>query len=86
MYVLCRINLCLTLKHLCFQTNGHGSAAGDLVYQERLSRLESDKECLVLQVCCRETFWFMWDFVVGFEVAHCYFPIGSRSEYGHFGF
>uniref|UniRef100_A0A671QK91 Liprin-beta-1-like n=1 Tax=Sinocyclocheilus anshuiensis TaxID=1608454 RepID=A0A671QK91_9TELE len=35
---------------LCFQTNGHGSATGDLVYQERLSRLESDKECLVLQV------------------------------------
>uniref|UniRef100_A0A671QJM0 Liprin-beta-1-like n=1 Tax=Sinocyclocheilus anshuiensis TaxID=1608454 RepID=A0A671QJM0_9TELE len=31
-------------------TNGHGSATGDLVYQERLSRLESDKECLVLQV------------------------------------
>uniref|UniRef100_A0A672KNS0 Liprin-beta-1-like n=1 Tax=Sinocyclocheilus grahami TaxID=75366 RepID=A0A672KNS0_SINGR len=31
-------------------TNGHGSAAGDLVYQERLSRVESDKECLVLQV------------------------------------
>lgn len=31
-------------------TNGHGSAAGDLVHQERLSRLESDKECLVLQV------------------------------------
>ncbi|XDV24710.1 hypothetical protein PO909_028806 [Leuciscus waleckii] len=31
-------------------TNGHGSAAGDLVYQERLARLESDKECLVLQV------------------------------------
>ncbi|XP_067247836.1 liprin-beta-1 [Chanodichthys erythropterus] len=31
-------------------TNGHGSVAGDLVYQERLSRLESDKECLVLQV------------------------------------
>uniref|UniRef100_A0A8C2ID26 PPFIA binding protein 1a n=1 Tax=Cyprinus carpio TaxID=7962 RepID=A0A8C2ID26_CYPCA len=31
-------------------TNGHGSAAGDLVYQERLSRFESDKECLVLQV------------------------------------
>ncbi|XP_026081621.1 liprin-beta-1-like [Carassius auratus] len=31
-------------------TNGHGSPAGDLVYQERLSRLESDKECLVLQV------------------------------------
>lgn len=31
-------------------TNGHGSAAVDLVYQERLSRLESDKECLVLQV------------------------------------
>uniref|UniRef100_A0A672KKF2 Liprin-beta-1-like n=1 Tax=Sinocyclocheilus grahami TaxID=75366 RepID=A0A672KKF2_SINGR len=31
-------------------TNGHGSAAGDLVYRERLSRLESDKECLVLQV------------------------------------
>ncbi|KAG9280275.1 liprin-beta-1-like isoform X1 [Astyanax mexicanus] len=31
-------------------TNGHGSTAGDLVYQERLSRLESDKECLVLQV------------------------------------
>ncbi|XP_037317390.2 liprin-beta-1-like isoform X2 [Pungitius pungitius] len=28
-------------------TNGHGS---DGVYQERLSRLESDKECLVLQV------------------------------------
>lgn len=40
-------------KHLCFQTNGHGSVAGDLVYQERLSRLESDKECLVLQVCCQ---------------------------------
>uniref|UniRef100_A0A8B9HRG5 PPFIA binding protein 1a n=1 Tax=Astyanax mexicanus TaxID=7994 RepID=A0A8B9HRG5_ASTMX len=33
-----------------FMTNGHGSTAGDLVYQERLSRLESDKECLVLQV------------------------------------
>ncbi|MCI4389152.1 hypothetical protein PGIGA_G00094610 [Pangasianodon gigas] len=31
-------------------TNGHGSAARDLAYQERLSRLESDKECLVLQV------------------------------------
>ncbi|XP_036433494.1 liprin-beta-1 isoform X2 [Colossoma macropomum] len=31
-------------------TNGHGSAVGDLVCQERLSRLESDKECLVLQV------------------------------------
>uniref|UniRef100_A0A8C2IAP9 PPFIA binding protein 1a n=1 Tax=Cyprinus carpio TaxID=7962 RepID=A0A8C2IAP9_CYPCA len=31
-------------------TNGHGSAAGDLVNQERLTRLESDKECLVLQV------------------------------------
>ncbi|TRY54293.1 hypothetical protein DNTS_021275 [Danionella cerebrum] len=31
-------------------TNGHGSAAGESVYQERLSRLESDKECLVLQV------------------------------------
>ncbi|XP_027127956.1 liprin-beta-1 isoform X1 [Larimichthys crocea] len=28
-------------------TNGHGSEA---VYQERLSRLESDKECLILQV------------------------------------
>lgn len=33
-----------------FQTNGHSSVGGDLVYQERLSRLESDKECLVLQV------------------------------------
>ncbi|XP_053506383.1 liprin-beta-1 [Ictalurus furcatus] len=31
-------------------TNGHGSAARDLAYQERLSRLESDKECLMLQV------------------------------------
>ncbi len=31
-----------------FQTNGHSSEA---VYQERLSRLESDKECLILQVC-----------------------------------
>ncbi|XP_060759295.1 liprin-beta-1 isoform X2 [Neoarius graeffei] len=31
-------------------TNGHGSAAKDLAHQERLSRLESDKECLVLQV------------------------------------
>ncbi|XP_053364341.1 liprin-beta-1 isoform X2 [Clarias gariepinus] len=31
-------------------TNGHGSTARDLAYQERLSRLESDKECLVLQV------------------------------------
>ncbi|KAL2102958.1 hypothetical protein ACEWY4_002126 [Coilia grayii] len=31
-------------------TNGHSSVGGDLVYQERLSRLESDKECLVLQV------------------------------------
>ncbi|XP_027007130.1 liprin-beta-1 isoform X2 [Tachysurus fulvidraco] len=30
--------------------NGHGSSARDLAYQERLSRLESDKECLVLQV------------------------------------
>uniref|UniRef100_A0A4W6C194 PPFIA binding protein 1a n=1 Tax=Lates calcarifer TaxID=8187 RepID=A0A4W6C194_LATCA len=30
-----------------FQTNGHSSEA---VYQERLSRLESDKECLILQV------------------------------------
>uniref|UniRef100_A0A3Q3N4N3 PPFIA binding protein 1a n=1 Tax=Labrus bergylta TaxID=56723 RepID=A0A3Q3N4N3_9LABR len=28
-------------------TNGHGSGT---VYQERLSRLESDKECLILQV------------------------------------
>uniref|UniRef100_A0A674AVA5 PPFIA binding protein 1a n=1 Tax=Salmo trutta TaxID=8032 RepID=A0A674AVA5_SALTR len=28
-------------------TNGHGSA---MIYQERLSRVESDKECLVLQV------------------------------------
>ena len=35
-----------------FQTNGHGSVGSlDAVYQERLSRLESDKECLVLQVC-----------------------------------
>lgn len=33
---------------LSFQTNGHGSEA---VNQERLSRLESDKECLILQVC-----------------------------------
>ncbi|XP_063073515.1 liprin-beta-1-like isoform X2 [Engraulis encrasicolus] len=31
-------------------TNGHSSVGGDLAYQERLSRLESDKECLVLQV------------------------------------
>ncbi|XP_062373574.1 liprin-beta-1 isoform X3 [Sardina pilchardus] len=31
-------------------SNGHSSVGGDLVYQERLSRLESDKECLVLQV------------------------------------
>ncbi|XP_051544347.1 liprin-beta-1-like isoform X2 [Myxocyprinus asiaticus] len=31
-------------------TNGHGSAGENLVYQEQLSRLESDKECLVLQV------------------------------------
>ncbi|XP_046728728.1 liprin-beta-1 isoform X3 [Silurus meridionalis] len=31
-------------------TNGHGFAAKDLAYQERLSRLENDKECLVLQV------------------------------------
>uniref|UniRef100_A0A4W4GJE9 SAM domain-containing protein n=1 Tax=Electrophorus electricus TaxID=8005 RepID=A0A4W4GJE9_ELEEL len=31
-------------------TNGHGSGAGDGVYQEQLSRLESEKECLVLQV------------------------------------
>ncbi|KAK2832255.1 hypothetical protein Q7C36_015717 [Tachysurus vachellii] len=31
-------------------TNGHGSSGRDLAYQERLSRLESDKECLVLQV------------------------------------
>uniref|UniRef100_A0A4W5QDE6 PPFIA binding protein 1a n=1 Tax=Hucho hucho TaxID=62062 RepID=A0A4W5QDE6_9TELE len=28
-------------------TNGHGSA---MIYQERLSRVESDKECLILQV------------------------------------
>uniref|UniRef100_A0AAY4CSZ2 SAM domain-containing protein n=1 Tax=Denticeps clupeoides TaxID=299321 RepID=A0AAY4CSZ2_9TELE len=33
-----------------FQTNGHNSVDTDLVYQERLTRLESDKECLVLQV------------------------------------
>uniref|UniRef100_A0A8B9HPU4 PPFIA binding protein 1a n=1 Tax=Astyanax mexicanus TaxID=7994 RepID=A0A8B9HPU4_ASTMX len=39
-----KCNYCASL------TNGHGSTAGDLVYQERLSRLESDKECLVLQV------------------------------------
>lgn len=38
-----QINTCFS-----FQTNGHGSEA---VYQERLSRLESDKECLILQVC-----------------------------------
>uniref|UniRef100_A0A668A0A0 PPFIA binding protein 1a n=1 Tax=Myripristis murdjan TaxID=586833 RepID=A0A668A0A0_9TELE len=31
-------------------TNGHGSSGADAVYQERLSRLESDKECLILQV------------------------------------
>uniref|UniRef100_A0AAY4CVQ3 SAM domain-containing protein n=1 Tax=Denticeps clupeoides TaxID=299321 RepID=A0AAY4CVQ3_9TELE len=31
-------------------TNGHNSVDTDLVYQERLTRLESDKECLVLQV------------------------------------
>ncbi|KAM4615115.1 liprin-beta-1-like isoform 2-T2 [Polymixia lowei] len=31
-------------------TNGHGSVSADAAYQERLSRLESDKECLVLQV------------------------------------
>ncbi|GAA6103208.1 liprin-beta-1 isoform X2 [Tachysurus ichikawai] len=31
-------------------TNGYGSSARDLAYQERLSRVESDKECLVLQV------------------------------------
>ncbi|XP_076861211.1 liprin-beta-1 isoform X2 [Brachyhypopomus gauderio] len=30
--------------------NGHGSAVGDRLYQDQLSRLESDKECLVLQV------------------------------------
>uniref|UniRef100_A0A668A0F7 PPFIA binding protein 1a n=1 Tax=Myripristis murdjan TaxID=586833 RepID=A0A668A0F7_9TELE len=35
---------------LSFQTNGHGSSGADAVYQERLSRLESDKECLILQV------------------------------------
>lgn len=34
---------------LPFQTNGHMSGNGD-VYQERLSRLENDKESLVLQV------------------------------------
>ncbi|KAF7649649.1 hypothetical protein LDENG_00138070 [Lucifuga dentata] len=31
-------------------TNGHGTVGADAVYQERLSRLESDKECLILQV------------------------------------
>uniref|UniRef100_A0A7N6C348 SAM domain-containing protein n=1 Tax=Anabas testudineus TaxID=64144 RepID=A0A7N6C348_ANATE len=37
-----------TNQHLLsFQTNGHSSEA---IYQERLSRLESDKECLILQV------------------------------------
>lgn len=36
-----------------FQTNGHSSEA---VYQERLSRLESDKECLILQVCEKNSF------------------------------
>ncbi|XP_036800738.1 liprin-beta-1 isoform X2 [Oncorhynchus mykiss] len=30
-------------------TNGNGSA---MIYQERLSRVESDKECLVLQLTC----------------------------------
>lgn len=37
---------------LSFQTNGHGSES---VYQERLSRLESDKECLILQVSERNS-------------------------------
>lgn len=49
-----RNGLCLmmsfTMFSLLFQTNGHSTVGGDLVYQERLSRLESDKECLVLQV------------------------------------
>uniref|UniRef100_A0A6Q2XXD7 SAM domain-containing protein n=1 Tax=Esox lucius TaxID=8010 RepID=A0A6Q2XXD7_ESOLU len=36
--------LCLMVL---FQSNGHSS---DTVYQERLSRVESDKECLLLQV------------------------------------
>ncbi|XP_034019045.1 liprin-beta-1 isoform X2 [Thalassophryne amazonica] len=31
-------------------TNGHDSVAVESLYQERLSRLESDKECLILQV------------------------------------
>ncbi|XP_056131642.1 liprin-beta-1-like isoform X2 [Lampris incognitus] len=31
-------------------TNGHSSTAAEAVYQERLSRLENDKECLILQV------------------------------------
>lgn len=36
---------------LSFQANGHSSEA---IHQERLSRLENDKECLILQVCpCR---------------------------------
>lgn len=30
------------------QANGHSAEA---LYQERLSRLENDKECLILQVC-----------------------------------
>lgn len=37
----------IPLYHLLFQTNVHSSEA---VAQERLSRLESDKECLILQV------------------------------------
>uniref|UniRef100_A0A668A9V9 PPFIA binding protein 1a n=1 Tax=Myripristis murdjan TaxID=586833 RepID=A0A668A9V9_9TELE len=36
-------------------TNGHGSSGADAVYQERLSRLESDKECLILQELLNRT-------------------------------
>lgn len=36
------------MYHFLFQTNGHLPGNGD-VYQERLARLENDKESLVLQ-------------------------------------
>jgi hypothetical protein len=38
------------LLYACMQSNGHHISMGGDLYQERLSRLEGDKESLVLQV------------------------------------
>ncbi len=48
---------CLTHIFLSLQSNGHISLGGGDHYQERLSRLESDKESLVLQVYIQPCFY-----------------------------